>query len=104
MNNNLGVILRTRRKAKGLTLKDLSAHTGVSVSHLGRIEDGKRLPSGYILRKLAEPLSFTEIELLKLGGFMSKDETDDRMDKLKKKIIAEIIDTAANLCNKIDNL
>ena len=45
--------------------------SGVSPSHLGRIERGERFPSAAILRKLAKPLGFEEDELFTLAGYLS---------------------------------
>lgn len=54
-----------------LTLGELAGKSGVSASHLGRIERGERFPSGRILRRLAKPLSFEENELFALAGYLS---------------------------------
>jgi transcriptional regulator with XRE-family HTH domain len=54
-----------------LTLGELADKSGVSASHLGRIERGERFPSGRILRRLAKPLSFEENELFSLAGYLS---------------------------------
>jgi transcriptional regulator with XRE-family HTH domain len=54
-----------------LTLKELAAASGVSASHLGRMERGERFPSARILRKIAKPLGATENELLTLAGYLS---------------------------------
>ena len=54
-----------------LTLHELAAASGVSSSHLGRIERGERFPSAYILRKIAKPLGFEEDELFTLAGYLS---------------------------------
>jgi len=69
--NNLGAILRQQRVTMPLTLQDLSAMSGVSPSHLGRIERGERFPSASILRKIARPLGFEEDELFTLAGYLS---------------------------------
>ena len=103
-NNNLGIILKARRREKGLTLSQLVSLSGVSMSHIARVERGERFPSGHILRKLAEPLGFSETELLKLAGVMPRDAVDDRLDSLKEGIKAEIIGAMVNLCEKIDKL
>lgn len=71
MNNNLGRILKQRRMTVPLTLRELSATSGVSASHLGRIERGERFPSARVLRKLAPPLDSDESELLTLAGYLS---------------------------------
>lgn len=104
MNNKIGEIIKERRKAKELALAQLAGVSGVSASHIGRIERGERFPSGYTLRKLAKPLGFTEFELQKLAGFMSRDVIDDRLDRLKKEIKREIVLALANLYLKLDNL
>ncbi len=70
-NNNLGKIIKQQRITVPLTLQELAAESGVSSSHLGRIERGERFPSARILRKIAKPLGFDEDELFTLAGFLS---------------------------------
>ena len=71
VNTNLGKILKQQRLSLPLTLHELSAMSGVSASHLGRIERGERFPSGSILRRIAKPLGFGEDELFTLAGYLS---------------------------------
>lgn len=68
---NLGRILKQQRISIPLTIQKLAALSGVSSSHLGRIERGDRFPSAHILRRLAKPLGFNEDELFTLAGFLS---------------------------------
>ena len=68
---NLGRILKQQRISLPMTLRELSATSGVSPSHLGRIERGERFPSGSVLRRIAEPLGFEEDELFTLAGYLS---------------------------------
>ena len=70
-NNDLGRILKQQRITVPLTLQELAKTSGVSSSHLGRIERGERFPSARILRKIAKPLGFNEDELFTLAGFLS---------------------------------
>ena len=70
-NNDLGRILKQQRITVPLTLQELAKTSGVSSSHLGRIERGERFPSARILRKIAKPLGFDEDELFTLAGFLS---------------------------------
>jgi len=70
-NNDLGRILKQQRVTVPLTLQELAKESGVSSSHLGRIERGERFPSARILRKIAKPLGFGEDELFTLAGFLS---------------------------------
>ncbi len=69
--NHLGRIIKQRRVTVPLTLQELAAKSGVSSSHLGRIERGERYPSARILRKIAMPLSFEEDELFTFAGYLS---------------------------------
>lgn len=69
---NLGKILHEQRMAIPLTLEQLSAASGVSISHLGRIENGERFPSATILQKIATPLGYEENELFILAGYLSQ--------------------------------
>jgi len=71
INNSVGKAIKQRRLIAGLSLSRLSAKSGVSISHLGRIEGGERLPSASVLRRLAEPLGISEIELFSYAGFLS---------------------------------
>ena len=71
VDSELGRILKRQRLSLPLTLRELSAMSGVSASHLGRIERGERYPSGSILRRIAKPLGFEEDELFTLAGYLS---------------------------------
>ena len=68
---NLGRILKQQRQTENLTLNALSKASGVSMSHLGRIENGERFPSAYILKMIAKPLRFSEDELFSLAGYFT---------------------------------
>ncbi|MBI2287887.1 MAG: helix-turn-helix transcriptional regulator [Chloroflexi bacterium] len=68
---NLGRMLRQQRLMRSLTLRELSALSGISPSHLGRIEKGGRFPSAAVLRRLARPLAIEESELFLLAGYLS---------------------------------
>ena len=49
----IGPRLRALRRDRGMTLEDLSAETGISVSGLSRLESGKRRPTLELLIPLA---------------------------------------------------
>lgn len=63
--------IKQQRMLASLTLRALAAASGVSESHLGRIERGERFPSGRVLQKIARPLGFKEDGLFALAGFLS---------------------------------
>jgi transcriptional regulator with XRE-family HTH domain len=68
---NLGKILKQQRHSANLTLYELSDASGVSPSHLGRIEKGERFPSADILQRISRPLGFSEEEIFTLAGYLS---------------------------------
>lgn len=68
---NLSKILKQRRLMTLLTLRELATVSGISSSHLGRVEREERFPSASILRKIAKPLGFEESELFSLAGYLS---------------------------------
>jgi transcriptional regulator with XRE-family HTH domain len=70
-SQSLGRILKQRRLMIPLTLRKLAAISGISSSHLGRIEKGERFPSAPVLQKIAKPLGFDESELFSLAGYLS---------------------------------
>jgi transcriptional regulator with XRE-family HTH domain len=99
-NHDLGKIIKQQRITVPLTLQELAEATGVSSSHLGRVERGERFPSARILRKIAKPLGFDEDELFTLAGFLSPqtsgsaEESSSRyssrqLDPYVAKILAE---------------
>ena len=86
---NLGTIVKRQRIRLGLTLLDLSKKSGVSVSHLGRIENAQRYPSTDVLRKIAKPLGIDEKELFNLAGYLPIDEPKTP-DLGKHKLLEEL--------------
>ncbi len=84
--HDLQRIIKQHRTAVPLTLTELATASGVSASHLGRIERGERFPSAQILRKIAKPLGFDEYELLTLAGFLSPISTDNAKEKLVETV------------------
>jgi transcriptional regulator with XRE-family HTH domain len=103
---NLGTIVKRQRNRLGLTLLDLSKKSGVSVSHLGRIENAQRYPSPPVLKIIAEPLGLDENELFNLAGYLPTDEPKTP-DLEKHKLLAELdilVDRVAADTNRIKNI
>jgi transcriptional regulator with XRE-family HTH domain len=69
---------------------ELAAKSGVSPSHLGRIENAQRYPSINILRKIAKPLELDEEELFNLAGYLPIEQTKKIDDLQKHKSLAEL--------------
>jgi transcriptional regulator with XRE-family HTH domain len=70
-SGEFGLLLKQQRLRIPLTLRELTELSGVSSSHLGRVERGERFPSASILRRIAKPLGFEEDELFTLAGYLS---------------------------------
>ena len=97
--NDLGRMIKQQRLVVPLTLRQLSAASGISASHLSRIEQGDRLPSARTLGRIATPLGFEENALFTLAGFLSstpsdngKEESDhtiSRLDPYVVKVLAK---------------
>ena len=96
---HIGETIKQRRKSLRMSIRSLAAVTGVSPSHISRMERGDRLPSGHTLQKIAQPLGFTEEELFAQAGFLSDSKSptgeekfsfaDARLDPLVAQQLAE---------------
>jgi len=95
--NDLGKMLKQKRLMIPLTLRELATASGVSSSHLGRIERGERFPSARILQKIATPLAFEEGQLLTLAGYLSPQPSTavqneahiERLDPYVARVLAQ---------------
>lgn len=56
MRQVMGEVLRSRRRAQGLTLRDLSSRARVSLSYISEIERGHKEASSELLSALADAL------------------------------------------------
>ncbi|MBI2849562.1 MAG: helix-turn-helix transcriptional regulator [Chloroflexi bacterium] len=98
-DNPLGGIIKQQRASLSLTLQELAKASGVSASHLGRIERGERFPSAHILQRIARPLQFGEDELFTLAGYLSPQTTqisegrplygNNRLDPYVARVLAQ---------------
>ena len=86
---NIGKIIKEQRKSIPLSLNQLAKLSGVSVSHLGRIEQGQRQPSTRTLQKIAKHLGFDLYELLVIAGHLLPDSSrfsEEQRDKLRVEL------------------
>jgi len=86
---NISQIIREQRKNIPLSLRQVSKLSGVSVSHLGRIEQGLRQPSIRTLQKIAKPLGFDLYELLVIAGHLLPDPStfsEEQREKLRAEL------------------
>lgn len=75
-NKDFGRLIRQQRVLIPLTLYELALKSGVSPSHLGRMERGERSPSAVVLQKIARPLKFDVNELFVLAGYLPPQSVD----------------------------
>ncbi|KMK74515.1 helix-turn-helix domain-containing protein [Alkalihalobacillus pseudalcaliphilus] len=61
----IGRKIRAYRKLKGYTQKSFAKELGISVSVLGEIERGNRMPDDYIVNQVVELLNITKEEIMK---------------------------------------
>lgn len=75
MRQLMGEVLRARRRAQGLTLRDLSSRARVSLSYISEIERGQKEPSSELLAALAEALEIPLSQvLLQVSDLLELDE------------------------------
>lgn len=74
--SDLAERLRVLRKARGWTQADLAEASGLTRSHVSRLEGGDiRLPSRERLHRLAQALGTTPDDLLAAAGYRADDQT-----------------------------
>jgi len=77
MRQLVGEVLRARRVAKGLTLRDVSATARVSLGYISEIERGQKEPSSELLAALAGALEVPLSKvLLDVSALMEVEEAD----------------------------
>jgi transcriptional regulator with XRE-family HTH domain len=86
---DLGRAIREQRKSIPLSLRQLSEMSGVSVSHIARVERGERVPSPSILNKIAKPLNFDLYELL-IGAGHIPDDPSNSSEEQRNMLRAEL--------------
>ncbi len=73
MEENFGEYMKQLRDEQRLSLRDVAARTGISVSYLTQIEHGrKKNPGADILKKLAPIYNVPVRDLLKAAGYLEE--------------------------------
>ena len=69
--SDFGDYLRSLREQQKMSLREVAAKTGVSVSYITQIENGRRkAPGPDVLKKLAPAYNVPVRDLLKAAGYM----------------------------------
>lgn len=87
-----GKYIKTLRKNKKMTIRQLELYSGVSNSYLSLLENGKRgIPSPEILKKLCTPLGIPYDELMEKAGYINEDSVE--LNKLSKPDIKKLLES-----------
>ena len=74
---NFGSYMRSLRKSKGLTLKQVESQAEVSNAYISQIERGlRRPPHPDILKRLAKTYDVPHRELLVAAGYLEEDSAE----------------------------
>ncbi len=84
-DNQLGKMIKHRRVYVDKSLRALAEETGISFSHLSKIERGEHTPSKEMLKTLAEHLEMSEYDLFVMAGYQIEAE-----NKMWQKILIKI--------------
>lgn len=80
MKKTIHELLQEKRIEQQLSIQRLSRESGVSASHISRIESCKRKPSPQTLEKLSIPLKVDYITLLDFANLIQNPSTKDGLD------------------------
>jgi transcriptional regulator with XRE-family HTH domain len=72
----LGALLRTRRLAAGLSLRELARRTAISNAYLSQLERGRHDPSLRVLRAVSSALDVPLATLLVRAGILDGDPAE----------------------------
>lgn len=79
----IGEFIRSKRKERKLTLKQLAQEIGLSHTYLSQIELGDRKASPDVLRQLSEALNVSYSELMEVAGYTKEsDKIEIMMNEL----------------------
>lgn len=74
---HFGAYLRTTRKGRRMTIRQLAMRSGVSNAYLSQVETGKRsTPSPDVLKRLSGPLNCSYSDLMKAAGYIQPEKPE----------------------------
>ena len=102
-NEERGSRFRLARKAKGMSMEQLSQQSGVSQSQISTIERGKADPSVNTVTRIAKALDASLMWLMTGSGLMKEDQQDCPTAYLKlKKEYDELVQEMDGVMNRIE--
>ena len=94
----LGKIIRKLRLAKGLSLRKLAEELDVSFVNIAHIENGRVKTSKKVLKQIAKALDYDKDELFALADTI--DEEIEEIIRKIPKVIPDFLRTAKNLSSE----
>ena len=94
----LGKIVRKLRLAKGLSLRKLAEELDVSFVNIAHIENGRVKTSKKVLKQIAKALDYDRDELLAFADTI--DEEIEEIIRKIPKVIPDFLRTAKNLSSE----
>ncbi|WP_082517157.1 helix-turn-helix domain-containing protein [Brevibacillus sp. Leaf182] len=88
-----GKYIKQLRDIRGLSVRELSRRSGVSVAHISQLESGQRgIPKPDTIKKLADGLSCDYDEIMKIAGYgiESKPNNSTSSSSLNNKQLSDI--------------
>lgn len=80
----VGIFLKEKRVAAGLTVRALDVKSEVSYSYISRVERDRQAPSLDVLARLLIALDVTWVEFLTETGYMKKGERIYEADEMNR--------------------
>lgn len=91
MITNLGEHIKTLRKERGLQQKEVALEIDIDQSNYSKIENGKREPSIYVLKKLADLFGVTVDYIIEPTDDLPKEVIiEDKEAKEQIRLISEL--------------
>lgn len=84
-----GEFLRLRRKAVGLTLRDVATRSGLSNSYISQLERGNKKPTVEVLARLLKALGASWPEFLEACGYIEKPRVVYRGEERRRPLMAQ---------------
>ncbi|WP_188858923.1 helix-turn-helix domain-containing protein [Oceanobacillus indicireducens] len=104
-DNKFGEFIKAyRTKEKDMNLREFAKLTGISYSHLSKIERGEHVPSKTTISMFADALGLEKDKLLLLAGYVSENysfELDNFLPRVNEEDENEDIKRKAAIIEKI---
>ncbi|UAT43230.1 helix-turn-helix transcriptional regulator [Anaplasmataceae bacterium AB001_6] len=105
MDRNFNFFLKSLRKKKGVSLREVEKHTGISNAYISQLENGEinKIPEPERLKKLADYYNVTMEEILFHAGYIDKSKVGDTLEeRINKAFDALLMHEMFEYANRLD--